>query len=47
MKLLLDLQLLQQHEGKNGSLKLEREGNYLVAGPKDLPWVKREEPGMV
>jgi hypothetical protein len=33
-KILPNLQLFQQHEGQNGNLQSEGEGQHLVAGPK-------------
>ena len=46
-KLLLDLQLFQQHEGENRHLQSERKGQHLVAGPKIGQGPKGKTIGMV
>jgi hypothetical protein len=46
-KILLDLQLFQQHEGQNGHLQSEREGPHLVAGPEIGQGPKGKIVGMV
>jgi hypothetical protein len=46
-KILPNLQLFQQHEGQNGNLQSEREGQHLVVGPKIGQGPKGETIGMV
>jgi len=46
-KILLDLQPFQQHEGQNGHLQSEGEGQHLVAGPEIGQGPKGETFGMV
>jgi hypothetical protein len=46
-KIIPNLQLFQQNEGQNGHLQFEREGQYLVAGPKIGQGPKEETIVMV
>ena len=46
-KILPNLQLFQQHEGQNGHLQSEGEGQHLVARPKIGQGPKGKTIGMV
>jgi hypothetical protein len=46
-KILPNLQLFQQHEGQNGHLQFEREGQHLVIGPEIGQGPKGETIGIV
>ena len=46
-KIIRDLQLFQQHEGQNGHLQSEGEGQHLVVGPEIGQGPKGETIGMV